>query len=441
MGQTQSSDQLPDSEKTLSASIDYLAANFILTSKFQDFKKLTDPKYCNNLVILTSDVIARYLPENEIEFLKQRMEGSVETNTMTSEKLAYFKRDNIDKMDIKSKLKKKRMCIAIAKYYIKIFHLFNAIAHTINPMYTWKDHFGSTFTVDYEHKNEIPSDAQPTISKVNLCSSRVDALMKDKTALDVLTSNQLNTTIGITPRFCDLNTSTSDTPKTLMSEPGIPELESLYFDQYDYDTGKFTSMSDTMLKQYKTDLLAFYKLFTGKEPDPEKIKRFSDIQLRDYNKSGPCAKSDGVFRKTYKGTLKEKLFKEYAENVKNMMKTSKDNQKKLLDIISGTKDDSGEVVNSIFIFVKDPQDPNKKLVTINPKLNNKLLSKLVDDARQIIVEMYSACEREFFKGLQLFEAIVEKQIMDTNHAQIKSLQENVAETISIEPVPTNQQIG
>ena len=55
--------------------------------------------------------------------------------------------------------------------------------------------------------------------------------------------------------------------------------------------------------------------------------------------------------------------------------------------------------------------------------------------------MYSACEREFFKGLQLFEAIVEKQIMDTNRAQIKSLQENVAETISIEPVPTNQQIG
>ena len=40
---------------------------------------------------------------------------------MTSEKLAYFKRDNIDKMDIKSALKKKRMCIAIAKYYIKIF--------------------------------------------------------------------------------------------------------------------------------------------------------------------------------------------------------------------------------------------------------------------------------------------------------------------------------
>ena len=104
MGQKQSSDQLPDSEKTLSASIDYLAANFILTSQFQDFKKLTDPKYCNNLVILTSDVIARYLPENEIDFLKQRLEGSVETNTMTSEKLAYFKRDNIDKMDIKSEL-------------------------------------------------------------------------------------------------------------------------------------------------------------------------------------------------------------------------------------------------------------------------------------------------------------------------------------------------
>jgi len=107
-------------------------------------------------------------------------------------------------MDIKSDLKKKRMCIAIAKYYVQIFHIFNAIAHTINPVYTWKDKFGSTVSVDYEHRNEIPSDVQPTISKVNLCSSRINALMKDKTQLDVTAPSQ---NIDITTGFCGLNSN------------------------------------------------------------------------------------------------------------------------------------------------------------------------------------------------------------------------------------------
>ena len=423
MGAQQSTPDLPK-EKTLSSTIDYLAANYILTSNFQDLKNLTDPKYCKNLVILTSDVISRYLTERELEFLKQRMEGFLEKNEMTKENIAYFKKDNVDKMDIKSDLKKKRMCIAVAKYYVKIFHVFNAIAHTINPVYTWKDKFGSTVTVDYEHRNEIPQDAQPTISKVNLCSSRINALMTDKSPLDILKSNQLNTTMDISSKFCDLNVTSSGKPKTLGNEPGIPELESLYFDVYDYNTGKFESMSDTMVKQYSTDLKAFYELFTGKKTVPENIKKFSQIPLRDYNTAKPCAK-DGAFRKTYKGTLKEKLFKEYAENVQKMMTNTAASQKTLLGII-----------DQLFVFVKDPQDPNKKLVVINPKLNNELLSKIIVESRQTIVKLYSTCEEDFFKGLQIFEALVEKQIIDTSVAQIKKLQTNVEETISLDGTET-----
>jgi len=421
MGAQQSSSELPK-EKTLSASIDYLAANYILTSNFQDLKNLTDPTYCKNLVLLTSDVIARYLTERDLEFLKQRMEGSLEKNEMTTETIAYFNRNNIDKMDIKSDLKKKRMCIAVAKYYVKIFHIFNAIAHTINPVYTWKDKFGSTVTLDYEHRNEIPQDVQPTITKANLCSSRINALMKDKSALDVLKNKQKDTAIDVNPKFCDLNTSKTGKSKSLGDEPGIPELETLYFDMYDYNTGKFSSMSDDMVAQYKKDVSEFYTLFTGNKSVPTEIKRFSDIPLRDYNTSKPCA-NNGAFRKSYKGTLKEKLFKEYADNVQTMMTNTSDNQKALLGII-----------DQLFAFVKDPQDPNKKLVVIHPKLTNTVLSKLIVDARQLIVKMYSTCETDFFKGLQIFEALVEKQIMDTSVAQIEKLKATVEETISLDSV-------
>ena len=83
------------------------------------------------------------------------------------------------------------------------------------------------------------------------------------------------------------------------------------------------------------------------------------------------------------------------------MKNTEDNQTALLAII-----------DQLFVFVKDPQDPNKKLIVINPKLDNKLLSKLITDTRSIIIKLYSTCEKDFFKGLQLFEAIVEKQIID-----------------------------
>ena len=317
-------------------------------------------------------------------------------------------------MDVKSDLKKKRMCIAIAKYYVQIFHIFNAIAHTINPVYTWKDKFGSTVKVDYEHRNEIPKDIQPTISKVNLCSSRINALMTDKALLDK-TGNEV---IEINAKFCNLNKDANN----LSSEPGIPELEVLYYDEYDYNTGKFSTMSDKMSKEYNKDLnSSFYTLFTGDDKLPSDIKKFGEIPLRDYKKINQCSK-DGAFRKTYNGTLKEKLFKEYVDNIKNMMKNTEDNQTALLAII-----------DQLFVFVKDPQDPNKKLIVINPKLDNKLLSKLITDTRSIIIKLYSTCEKDFFKGLQLFEAIVEKQIIDTSAAQIKRLQENVEETISLEP--------
>jgi len=91
------------------------------------------------------------------------------------------------------------------------------------------------------------------------------------------------------------------------------------------------------------------------------------------------------------------------------------------------------IIDQLFVFVKDPQDPNKKLIVINPKLDNTLLSKLITDTRTTIINLYSTCEKDFFKGLQLFEAIVEKQIIDTSAAQIKRLQENVEETISLDP--------
>ena len=68
---------------------------------------------------------------------------------------------------------------------------------------------------------------------------------------------------------------------SLQDEPGIPELKQLYYDVFDYNTAKFTSMSKKSEEEYNKDLATFYKAFTGKANLPGSIKSFSDIKLRD----------------------------------------------------------------------------------------------------------------------------------------------------------------
>ena len=54
-----SSSSLTDSK--LLNEINYIAANYITTQSFKDMEKLADLDYCNDLVIITSDVIAKSL--------------------------------------------------------------------------------------------------------------------------------------------------------------------------------------------------------------------------------------------------------------------------------------------------------------------------------------------------------------------------------------------
>ena len=71
----------------------------------------------------------------------------------------------------------------------------------------------------------------------------------------------------IAPRFCEMNyDKTRRRDRNLSEEPGVPELEKLYYDEYNYDEGGFTGMSDKMRTEvYNKDLLNFYRAFTGND--------------------------------------------------------------------------------------------------------------------------------------------------------------------------------
>ena len=179
-------------------------------------------------------------------------------------------------------------------------------------------------------------------------------------------------------------------------------------------------MSDTMKKTYQNDVNTFYKAFTGKSSVPPSIKKFSDIQLRDFAGSDGC-KKDNLYTKEYEGSANQSLFKKYANHIQNMIKTAQQNQNALLNIL-----------DQIFVWNLDPAEQTKQIL-INPSLNEKKLDELIASSRQLIIKCYITCENDFIKGLEIFEAIVEKQIMSVTKSQIDNLEKTIQSTLVNSP--------
>ena len=69
--------------KSVGKLVDYIATHYILTMDFQSLTKLFDKKYCDNLIILTSEVLERHFTEMEITYLAERVK---EGDQMTDNK-------------------------------------------------------------------------------------------------------------------------------------------------------------------------------------------------------------------------------------------------------------------------------------------------------------------------------------------------------------------
>ena len=463
---------------------------------FQSLTKLQDKKYCENMIILTSDIIEKYLNNKEITYLAQRIKNGVEVNEMETDNVTFFNKEELGKYDVNTPLSKRRICSGIAKFYVKIAHLFAAIIMTINPIYTYKDSHGNTVVKNVMEKATIPVNAKDRkVIKKGICASRVEALTKGQDFENI--SPEEN--IQINPNVCGVNRleksplfknypqqsypqqsypqqnypqqnypqqsypqqsypqfshssqeyrippfvgKTYESPfheevykqqqqqlndmsyspflqqqyggegaKSLNQEPGIPELFDLYLDKYDYQSGTFTEMTQETSAEYLEDLKKFYLSFTGELSMPPTIKKFSDIKLRDYEKTKVCQTGKPV-----QGSLKDFLFKKYAKNLQKMVQTSNQKQEALL-----------EVINNIFTY--DVVD-NVKKIRIHPELTESGLKNLVEKTRRIIVDLYVTCEDDFVEGVKIYEAIIENQIRLTTESQIREL-DTVSKQISI----------
>jgi hypothetical protein len=87
------------------------------------------------------------------------------------------------------------------------------------------------------------------------------------------------------------------------------------------------------------------------------------------------------------------------------------------------------IINHLFIFVPDPNTKKNK-IRVNPKLTDESLQKDIVKARKIIIELYVKCETDYVNGLKIYEAIVEKKILETTQKQINTLQKESDKIVS-----------
>ena len=75
--------------------IDLIATKYILTQNFQDLKNLTKKEYCDKLVILTSDIIKKFMNQKEIKYLAERTKRGNYVNEEVVKKLMFLNTNNI----------------------------------------------------------------------------------------------------------------------------------------------------------------------------------------------------------------------------------------------------------------------------------------------------------------------------------------------------------
>jgi hypothetical protein len=420
MGNQQSS-----KNKSLSEVINYVAANYILTQNFQDMERLADMKYCDDLVILTSKIIEKKLSHLEIEYLAQHLEKGVPIDKMTKEKLMYVNKNQLDDLDVKNKTTKRRMCIGIAKFYVKVANVFAAIVTTVNPVVTYTDLSGVKHEANILNKQNIPSDVKnKSTVKINLCSKRLDALINNNNY-----NMKPEEPIIVNPKFCNMNVNaTTGSTRNLKSEPGIPELEQLFNDKYDADFGGFVERSKDMSNTYKNAVKKLYGAFASSESSGD-INKLSEIPLRDFHNSSGCSTTDGIYKKSFTGNVKDKLFVKYADNIKEMTKKIASNEKKLISII-----------DELFTFDINPITKRKEVV-INSSLDEDGLQNIVKKTRNYIIQLYSECEDDFLKGLDIFADIAMKHRADASKDQLDELEKTVEKSVEKPSVKPEEELG
>jgi len=398
--------------------VNLIAANFIMTPDFKRFSELSNEDYCKDLTILTRDLLAKKFTTKQINYLAM--------GDLKKDSVLYISKNELAAIESGMRDKKKTMCNGIARFYVRIAHVFSAIYSTVSP--NWKA------TIENGSSGGPP----------DFCKVRIETLLKS--ARLVRDENGKGEHVSVQPTVCSLYASESS---SMMTQPGFPDLEPLYNDIYDFEKGVFNQRSANMSSKYESDLNMLFSAFTGSSNKPDTIKRFSDIniaslakripecgphiptaqpapvpelnkpagqdprvvekieiervrknaELQDKYMRASASNLTGSFTSPPKGATKQNgAFSDYVGHVKTMMNNADRSRTNLLKIL-----------DKMFLIVMVDSAPK---ITIHPSLTSDILDSIVNETRDQIMQLYMGCERDFYTGMKLLRVIVEEKMQE-----------------------------
>ena len=90
--------------------LDMIAAKYILTQNFKDMEKLSQKPYCDKLIILTSDIIKKFMNEKTVKYLAEKKGANgIPLNFMNTEKVMYLDTAEIDNAAAQQRFSEKEL--------------------------------------------------------------------------------------------------------------------------------------------------------------------------------------------------------------------------------------------------------------------------------------------------------------------------------------------
>ena len=269
--------------------VDEIATKFILQQNMVDMIRFTDKKYYDNLIILTSSIMKKELTDLELGILQDRVLNSVNNNTqninndehMENNHIYFTNAEQLKRISLIGEKEKQKALYLISKFYIKIMTVFSAITSIIDPQYAYQDEQGNKKLFhlkdfnDYKMVNQELNTItlEQLYNPMSFVKKRLNIL---KNKMNDGNQNSEQVTINPGELFCKSDEN------DIKSEIGIKELDTLYFDIYDYDNNKWGKMSSSMKEKYERDLTKFYQIFSGKKIDRLKLHHLMILKILNF---------------------------------------------------------------------------------------------------------------------------------------------------------------
>ena len=461
MGNTISSDLGGDSSSMkklndMALKLDLYAQRVILKEvKFNS--SLSDSGKCEKLIIITSEILNR-LPFRLISYMDRRHKLFSEKyemyNAMDRALLVNTNEEILkeSKLDEPNDFRKKQMCVGIARFYVQIGNLFNAIMSTMRPYnYETNRRSGPTNFYDLLTFSLFERDGGGGGGGQKYEASNLSTFVKKHQ--DVQRDLHRFMSVGsgemtMTPNVCDitnvirekkatpLNMNSSSSSYRNKVDPSIfAALEELYFDIFhetsisNPKTPQFIEMSRQVKdKIYNRDVRDLFRIVTGREPTDE-IKTFADVgkyvadnaQIQEW-----CKDNKNKSFKVNDTVRQDSTFVKYVGHIKNMIYTISKRRRNivgLLDRVFVIQRKSREEMREIeerwekgFKRVEgfDTIEPYSRDYYrlsmyhdffINPNLTDADLQIIINDARSKIVQLYAYSYEQFYEGFKILQEL------------------------------------